>query len=346
MNRNSKFILLVLFVLLTAGGCITIEKGLLDGGVYKSVDGAGQWKQKTVLLSLPQESNPLDNVNTALLVFDPQDTGTIYLGTEKNGLFVSFDATESWERVRRLPAGKVNAAVVDPKAKHVVYVAVENRIFKTKDANRTWENVYLEAMPEVEIISLAINYLFPNVVYAGLSDGRLIKSENGGDSWTNMRNFEGEVKQILINPYKVQTMYLLAKGKGIYRSENQGLTWISLEENYQRRNVEQLVFNLNFSDTVIIICDNGILYSENGGVSWSEYKLVSSNRELKFYSLAIDPRNPDVLYYATEKTIYKSVDGGENWITRPNPSKRGPIKMLIDPVNPNVIYLGTVKINK
>ena len=346
MSKISKIILIVLFILLTASGCIKIEKGSLDGGVYKSVDGAGQWKQKTVLLSLPQESNPLDNVDTTLLVFDPQDTGTIYLGTEKDSLFVSFDAAESWERVRRLPPGKINAVAVDPKAKHIVYVAVENRIFKTKDANRTWENVYLEAMPNVEIISLAINHLFSNVVYAGLSDGRLIKSENSGDSWMNLHNFEGEVKQILINPSNAQIIYLLARGKGVYRSENQGLTWVSLKENYQRGNAEYLVFNPNFSDTVIIICDNGILHSENGGANWSEYKLVSSNRELKLYSLAIDPQNPDILYYTAKKTIYKSVDGGENWITRPNPSKRGPIKILIDPVNPNVIYLGMVKIEE
>ncbi len=342
MKKIKSILIVLLFILITASGCVKIEKGPLDGGVYKSIDGMRYWGQKMVFLSLPQENNVLDNIEVTDLVFDPQDTGTIYLSTKNNGLFVSFDAAESWEKVRRLPQGKINAVAVDPKAKHIVYVAVDSRLFRTGDANRTWENIYLEAMPDVEITSLAINHLFPSFVYAGLSDGRLIKSENGGASWTSLYNFEGEIEQILINPYNVQIMYLLAKDRGIYRSEDQGIKWMPLKENYQSGNAEQIIFNQNFSDALIMVKENGLFHTENGGRNWEEYKLVSSNRGLKICSLAIDPQNPDVVYYATQKTIYKSVDGGENWTTKPLPSKRLPAKMLVDPINSNVSYLGLV----
>lgn len=337
---KKRLIVILLFILIMVSGCVEVKRGSLDGGVYKSVDGAEHWWQKIVFLSLPQETNVLDNVEITELVFDPQDTGTIYLGTKKNGLFVSFDAAESWERVRRLPLGKINAVAVDPQAKHIVYVAVNNRIFKTRDANRTWEDVYLEAMPEVEIASLAANHLFSHFIYAGLSDGRFIKSEDGGGSWTNLHNFEGKIEQILINPHNVQMMYLMVKDKGVYRSENQGASWVSLEENYQSGNPEQIILNQNFSDALLMVKDNGLFHSENGGRNWNEYKLVSSGRGLKIYSLVVNPHNPDVIYYTVQKAIYKSVDGGKNWIIKSLPSKRIPVKMLIDLVNPNVLYLG------
>jgi photosystem II stability/assembly factor-like uncharacterized protein len=198
----------------------------------------------------------------------------------------------------------------------------------------------------VEIKSLAINPLFNNFIYAGLSDGRLIKSENNGISWTNLYNFGREVQQILINPYNVQIIYLLAKDKEAYRSEDQGITWVSLKENYQSGNPEQIILNQNFSDALLMVKNNGLFHTENGGKNWREYKLISSNRGLKIYVVAINPHNPDIIYYATQKTIYKSVDGGENWTTKSLPSKRVPNKILIDPINTNILYLGLINISK
>ncbi len=337
---KKKLIVILAFILLVASGCIEVEKGMFDGGVYKSTDGTEHWRQKTVFLSLPQESNILNNIEITDLVFDPQDANTVYLGAGKNGLFASFDGAESWERVRRLPSGRVNAVAVNPRAKHVVYVAVDGRIFKTDDANRTWGNVYLETMPEVRTTCLAVTGSSGDFIYAGLSDGRLIKSENGGISWMNLYDFEGEIKQILINPYDTRVMYLLVKDKGIYRSENEGISWLSLKDNYQSGDSEQVIFNRNFSDALLMVKNDGLFHSENGGRNWSEYKLVSSSRGLKIYSLAIDLRNPDVIYYATQKAVYKSTDGGENWAIKSLPSKRMPVRMLIDPVNTDVIYLG------
>ncbi|MBU4369430.1 hypothetical protein KKG58_01560 [Patescibacteria group bacterium] len=337
-------------VFLLASGCIRVENVSTGGGIYKSVDGGNNWQQKISLLSLPQEQKYLDNIETNVFVFDPQDFQTIYLGTKKNGLFVSFDGAESWQEVKRLPKGKISSLAVDPKAKHIVYAGIENRIFKTKDANRTWESVYLDTFSDVEISALAINHLFPNIVTAGFSDGRLIRSEDGGLSWTPLNNFKKRIGQVLINPYNPQIIYVTLLNQEIFRSENHGIDWKSLKERYHSfsgaEKIHQLVFNPNFPDALISISEAGLLHTEDGGQNWTEYKLITSGDKVEIYSFAVHPQNTDIIYYATNKTLYKSIDNGENWITKPIPSKNFPNKILIDPVNPDTLYLGMINLIK
>lgn len=346
MLKKKTILLSLSLVFLLASGCIRVENIPTGGGIYKSVDGGNNWQQKISLLSLSQEQKYLDNIETNVFVFDPQDSQTIYLGTKKNGLFVSFDGAESWQVVKRLPKGKISSLAVDPKSKHIVYVGIENRIFKTKDANRTWKSVYLDTFSDVEINALAVNHLFPNIVTAGLSDGRLIRSEDGGLSWASLRNFEKRIGQILINPYNPQIIYVTLLNQEIFRSENHGIDWKSLKESYNSfsgaEKIYQLIFNPNFPDALISISGAGLLHTEDGGQNWTEYKLVTSGDKVKIYSLAIDPQNADIIYYATNKTLYKSIDNGENWITGPIPGKKVPGKILVNPVNSNILYLGMI----
>ena len=350
MSKKTTILFIFILVFLLTSGCIKVEKSLSDGGIYKSIDGGNRWEHKIDLLGLPQEQKYLDKVETSVFVFDPQDSQTIYLGTEKKGLFVSFNAAESWQEVKGLPKEKINAVAIDPKAKHIVYIAMKNQIFKTIDANRTWKNIYLDTLSDVKITAVAVNHLFTNIIMAGFSDGRLIRSEDGGLSWTALKNFEKEIGQILINPYNPQIIYVTLSGQGIFRSENQGLDWQSLEEGCRHfpggERVSQLIFNPNFPDALISVSEAGLLRTEDGGQTWSEYKLITSGDRVEIYSLAVDPKDPDVFYYATSKTLYKSVDNGQSWTTKQIPSKRLPIKMLIDPVETSILYLGMVNHEK
>lgn len=285
-----------------------------------------------------------------MLIFDPQDTRTIYLGTEKKGLFASFDAAESWQEIKELPKEKISAIAVNPKAKHIVYVSIKNQIFKTTDANRTWKSIYLDTLPNVEITSLAISPLFVNTVIASFSDGRIIRSRDGGLSWTILKNFKRKVGQVLINPYNTRIIYAILPDQGIFRSKDQGLSWSSLKENYKAISkglrINQMIFNPNFPDALIGVGKTGLLQTRDGGQTWSKYKIIISSIKAKIYSLAIDPHNPDIIYYATDKTLYRSVDNGKSWSTKPIPGKRVAIKMLIDPVNSNILYLGMNNLKK
>jgi len=279
-----------------------------------------------------------------VLVFDPQDSHTLYLGSQNRGLFISIDSAETWSEIKRLPQGSVGAVAVHPLAKHIVYVAVDNKIYKTTDANRTWSNVYLDGDLNRKVTALKINKDASDLIFAGISDGRLIKSNNGGQSWTNLENFEKKIKNILISPYDWQIMYLVVEGKGIYYSSDAGENWSSLEKNYKEfcraGDVKDLYFVPGLPYTLVMTTKKGILKSRNSGENWTEYNLLSPKDDLEVYALGFNPQNPEMIYYTTRKTFYESIDGGEHWTPKSLPSKIIAEKILIDPLNPNIFYLG------
>ncbi len=347
-KTNIIFTITLILILGITAGCIKIRVGTPDGGVFKSVDGTASWQQKAALLSLNREQNTLTRSDVTALVFDPQDSGTLYLGTKEDGIFVTFDAAESWQKITRLPGGKINSIDIHPRAKHIVYVAIGNRIFKSLDCCRTWQNVYLEAAPQVEITVLTIDPTNGARVYAGLSDGRIIMSEDNGSSWLTIVNLRGRIKQILINPKNSNILYATTHGRGLWRSNNQGTDWQSLDENLKDfpggPEVGKLIFNPLRSDGLISASDYGLLRTDDGGQTWVDYKLLVPRGRVKIYSFTVNPKNPDILYYVTTTTLYKSDDGGRTWTTKSMPAKRAPVELLIDFANPNILYLGVAKI--
>lgn len=71
----------------------------------------------------------------------------------------------------------------------------------------------------------------------------------------------------------------------------------------------------------------------------------------KVQALAIDPSNSQVVYAVTERSVFKSADGGGSWTVtfqniynayNYNPRNR----IAIDPLNPQIIYVGAAGLYK
>jgi len=345
MHKTKIFLIFPLLLLLIfLNGCTTKPK--YGNGIFKSIDSADSWKQKTDICVLENETKVLDRVNVNALIFDPQDNKTIYLGSKKQGLFVSFDAAESWQRVRTFPSGEIRSIAVHPQSKHIVYVAADNQVFKTLDAGRTWQVVYLEAVRGVVINSIAIDTSVPQRVYLGLSDGRLIRSQDNGFSWATISNFQTQIKEILINVYNTQRIYVSTYQKGIFRSDNQGLDWASLLESLKNYDGAQKIAKITFQsyepEILISASDYGILKTNDSGKTWTEYKLLTGSNKAKITSFAVYPPDPNIIYYIAfdKNVVFQSIDAGLNWTPKSVPTKNQLSQLIIDPLNPNVLYLG------
>jgi hypothetical protein len=73
---------------------------------------------------------------------------------------------------------------------------------------------------------------------------------------------------------------------------------------------------------------------------------VTGEKKANIFCLAVDPENSQGIYYATENTFYKSLDGGENWSSKKLPSTRAATALAIDPDDPKVLYLGFTRFGK
>lgn len=58
--------------------------------------------------------------------------------------------------------------------------------------------------------------------------------------------------------------------------------------------------------------------------------------EFVVYAIAVDPQNSGVIYAGTEKGLFKTTDGGSNWI--PTRLEKPVFRLVTDPVKPAVLY--------
>jgi photosystem II stability/assembly factor-like uncharacterized protein len=347
MKRFKFFLLFILVIFLFSGAaCVQVKPVGIDGGVFKSINRGESWQQKVDLLSInaPQK---IAYVNANFLTFDPHDSSILYLGSKQSGLFISYDSGESWQVVSRLPRATINAIAVDPKARNIVYVAIGNRIFKSTDCCYNWQSVYLEGAADVSITALTVDPFETNRVYAGLSDGRLLMSVNGGLSWgEGFKAFPRSIRWILIHP-KTNVFFVGTVGGGFWRSKDRGENWEDISQKLQNfpgaNEVESLIFDLTKDNSLVILTPYGLLRSDNGGDVWSDYKLLIQPGRVKILSFDFNRRNPNEIYYVTSSTFYRSTDGGKRWQTKPLPSRRLPATILVDPNNPNVLFLAVYK---
>ncbi|MFN3301408.1 MAG: YCF48-related protein [Patescibacteria group bacterium] len=347
--KTKKIILIGLMILsailLTGQGCAKqkkVVKGLSDGGLWVSYDKGETWQQKVAMPTLAGLKQ-LNELNLNFLIFDPQDSQTLYWGAAESGLYVSYDGANSWQEVSKLPKTYINDLVVDPKAKNIIYVAINNRIYKSTDCSRNWTNIYID-IPGVAVNALAVDPLNSKRIIAGLADGRLIESEDGGINWRISSDLKTNIKDIFFNPKEPNIVYLATQTSGLYRSTDSGKNWNKIEELDKIPGASVFYyafFDETRKDALFILTDAGFLRSDEGATNWQTYRLLTQPGRVKIWSFTANPKNPNEIYYATETTFYKSTNGGQTWITKNLPTSRKPIYLTTNPDNPNILYLGT-----
>ena len=119
-NIRKKNLLIALFfpILILASGCFQVKKQapVPAAGAYKSFDRGVTWQPKRNLVT-PVGYKALTNINILLMRIDPQDNNAIYMGTESNGIYYSYNGGEYWEQPYQLNVGKINDIAIDPKDK-------------------------------------------------------------------------------------------------------------------------------------------------------------------------------------------------------------------------------------
>ncbi|MBI2633261.1 MAG: hypothetical protein HYW78_02615 [Parcubacteria group bacterium] len=344
MNKKyTLFIILGSLLFLGAGCTLQVRTGAFDGGIFKSFDKGDTWFQKSDLVSvLGGKKFYTANINT--IAFDPQDHRTLYAGGNNEGLLMSLDSGESWQRVDRFPAMKVNAIAIDNSNKCVLYATTENRALKTSDCGRSWNVMYTDGAPRATIRTIAIDAMRTNTIYLGMSDGRLIRSENGGIEWALIAEFRNAVRHIYAHPRNSQVLYVGLNDWGIRVSGDRGATWTDFSQALQKKTTSGSIVGI-FPDqqnplSFIFATTNELVRTDDGGRTFYPYTLLFKPRETVIYSIAVNPKNKNEIFYTVYKTLYRSIDGGKTWKSKSLPTRRFPTILEVDPENPNVLFMG------
>lgn len=227
--------------------------------------------------------------------------------------------------------GRVTAVVGVPGHPDIYYVgAADGGIFRTEDGGTTWKALF-QHQDVASIGALAVDPANPSVIWAGTGEA-------------NLRND-------------------VSYGDGIYRSTDAGLHWkrMGLEKSYQ---VSAIAIDPYHSSTIFVAAmgnpyadseDRGVYRTTDGGATWQ--KVLYTGASVGISDLALDPKNPQVLFAATyrfrrtpwsysgggpEDAIYRSADGGTTWQRLSGhglpdqPVSR--IGLAIAPGSPNIVY--------
>jgi photosystem II stability/assembly factor-like uncharacterized protein len=321
-----------------------------DGGVYKTADKGQTWAQKIYVPFLsgkPASIAPLD-VNE--LIQDPSDPKALYYASTDNGLFYSYDKAESWQFASGLGKIAVTSISIDPKNKCTIYAASSNRLYKSVDCSRTWNQVYFYDDPKTTITQVAVDGYDNLSLYIGDSRGEIFKSSDGGTQWHSLQaNFGDTIAKILINSQDTRIVFAATQKRGLFRSMDSGATWEDLKDKFKDfkdyKDYEDLIIP-GQGGLVFLVVKANIYKSLDNGYNWTKLQLITPEKGVTVNTMASNPKNADEIYYVTNTTFYRSIDGGNKWSTKKLPTSRAGHKLLIDVEDQNTLYMATRRTKK
>jgi len=225
-----------------------------DGAIFRTSDGGRSWSQAPI--SLP----PYFSFSTRI-AFAPSDPRRVYVSSGVGGLLRSDDGGQSFEQLQFFPLGSI---AVDPGDANVLYVGSRSGgrgIFKSTDGGRTLQQLSVRA----DIKAVALDPQRPEVIYAGLLPGRVIRSLDGGQTFAPADIGLGGDRLLNLGLDATHPMRLFAwmHAGGLFRTDDGAESWTAVDtEETLRRSTAQA------GQTALVIdrADPTSVYLGNGSV--------------------------------------------------------------------------------
>lgn len=184
----------------------------------------------------------------------------------------------------------------------------------------------------------------PSALYAGLR-------------WRHLGPFRGgRVAAASGVPGRPNEFFYGAVNGGVWKSIDGGRVWRPVFDDQPVASIGALAVAPSRPDTIYVgsgestLRDstgfgNGVYKSVDAGVTWTHLGLAETHH---IGRIAIDPRNPDVVFVAAigklyaaneERGLFRSANGGRTWqrVLRPTTST-GAVDVVIDPADSSIVY--------
>jgi hypothetical protein len=188
----------------------------------------------------------------------------------------------------------------------------------------------------------------PDVVYAGVEDAALFRSDDGGNSWQELTGVRCQssgpswqpgagglcLHTILLDPSNPQRMFIAISAAGAFRSDDAGETWKPINRGLKSEGipdpnaevghcVHRIALNPSRPDVLFMQKHWDVMRTDDAGESWQE---VSGNLPTDFgFVMDVHAHEPDTIYVVPIKSdsehyppegklrVYRSRSGGNEW---------------------------------
>jgi photosystem II stability/assembly factor-like uncharacterized protein len=252
------------------------------------------------------------------IAINPDNNNIILIGTIQNGIYKSTDFGENWRHIDSdIMERNQREIVYNPIHPDTVFTATAAGVYRSEDGGETWQNISPPGRENQEFRVVVIDPLHPNALLIGGVWDRW-KSTDSGNSWNVFvvnpdlpGGMDHEVDAIAVDPINTNIAYL---------------TTPDAESGW------------------------GVYKSTNFGDTWGN---IQNNSDSCAFGkdIAVDPTNPEILYYAKDSNgsnschyLLKSTNSGDSWvdITPDSLGSRGVDVIKISPVDHNVVFIATV----
>jgi photosystem II stability/assembly factor-like uncharacterized protein len=351
------FFVAVIIVIVFAGNMYFSDFLTPQGGIFLSKDSGTSWQRFGALST----GGKITNIDSIEIINNPKDSRILYWGTLGKGIFKSIDSGNTWHKLSDAnavldPRANVYSIAVDPnlpdyqnKIPDRFYLGVlqngSGKVLKTIDGGLSFKEVYVSSKQNATVYSVKIDPRNPNIIWAGTSDGLLLKSKDYGETWKLSQEFGTAINSIILNPSSTSQMFIGTFSGGIFSSSDGGVSWIDesdgLKDYQNSRYLEKII--IDPWGNLYIASRFGLLKSSDWGINWKAVSIVFPDDALPVLDVAFGKSQKD-LYVSASNLVFNTKDGGEFWqIRKLGTTKR--VKALYINKDSGVILAGAGQTN-
>ncbi len=296
------------------------------------------------------------------VAIDPLNTNTLFAAGGQP--YMSEDGGETWQFIDTLfQLSQAGIQTIEANANGVIFAGglfTTSKVFRSLDGGYSWQKKVFSIGRWVN--DIAIDPSDPNKIYLGVSGDPggtntfcMIKSDNGGDSWTSMDLSGGmpagyDVVSVTVDPDDPDIIFAIGQqgisNGNIAATFDGGETWKNRTSNLPASkpyNTVAIADGIVYMGGGQLFGGNvmGLYKSTDYGLTWQN---ISSSFPIKVVNtILIDPEGPDRIYVGIEGDgVYFTEDGGVNWdYDVQGPAVNASVRNLqFEPGNTDVLYGG------
>lgn len=256
--------------------------------------------------------------------------GSLVAVGERGHILISDDGGKEW-RQAKVPTRATLTAVHFQDANHGWAVGHDSVILRTEDGGQTWERVNWD--PEAENPFMDVWFSDLENGFAIGAYGSFFETSDGGASWSPSSISEDDFHLHHMARASDGRLYVAAEGGLIFRSDDDGATWVGLTSPYGGSFFGSLPLD---GDNLLVFGLRGHLFrSEDAGETWTGIDTGT----VALLNDGIRLADGTIVIAGLGGVVLVSHDGGKSFELNQQESRRG-ISSLIETKDGQLLMVG------
>lgn len=284
-----------------AGAGMSTTGAPLLPGLFRRSPGDGDWESLTA--GLP------DRVEARVILVHPENPDIVDVGTQ-DGPYRSTDGGDSWRRLDFPDRGAVIwSLTIHPTRPNVMYAGTAPiAVYRSLDGGERWHRLPNAMSPahcervgfDSRVLRITVDPNRPDDIYAALEVSGVIRSTDGGETWSDM-------SEPLIRFADVP--HLQSNVGGRHCGVAEGML-----------DSHATAVSAAAPDTVFLGIRMGLFRSDDRGVTWYDTEIGRFSPLTYCHDVIVSPHDPRALYvclspaaFSQDGSLYRSDDLGAHW---------------------------------